>query len=217
MSNQEGQNPPRVEKSNGSSAGFESQEKQLEHKMVALMPNLKAFATSLCKDATRAEDLAQQTFLKAWGHRDSFAFGTNLRAWMFTILRNAYFSEQRQKRREIEAKDGNIEAVSDSHASQPPNAPGHIDLLEARAAMQTIPHDQREALMLQSSGFTYEEIAEIQKAALGTVKSRVSRARTRLEKALGENPVVQTKTPIPKETPRRPRESYEEFNLSKDK
>ena len=217
MSNQEGQNPPRPEKGNGSARGLESQEKQLERKMVALMPNLKAFAISLCKDPTRAEDLAQQTFLMAWGHRDSFDFGTNLRAWMFTILRNTYYTQQRRNRREIEAKDGNIEAVSDSHASQLPDAPGRVDLLDTRAAMQIIPADQREALILQASGFTYEEIAEIQQAAVGTVKSRVSRVRTRLEKALGENPVVQTKTPIPKETPRRPRESYEEFNLSKDK
>ena len=202
----EGQNLPRHEKGNGS-AGLGSPEKLLERQMVALMPNLKAFATSLCKDPVRAEDMAQQTFLKAWEHRDSFAFGTNLRAWMFTILRNTYFTEQKRKRREIEAKDGNIEAVSDTRVSQLPNAPGRVDLFETRAAMQTIPADQREALMLQSAGFSHEEIAEIQHVAVGTVKSRVQRAR----KILGDQLGLSLTTPL--RAPRKERGMYDDFDL----
>jgi RNA polymerase sigma-70 factor, ECF subfamily len=76
--------------------------------MLALLPTLRAFAFSLCSSLDRADDLVQETLLKAWQNLDKFEAGTNLRAWLFTILRNNYFSELRKRRREVEDVDGKM-------------------------------------------------------------------------------------------------------------
>ena len=139
--------------------------------------SLRAFAVSLCGDRDRADDLVQETLFKAWNHLDSFQEGTNLKAWLFTILRNTYFSERRKRKREVEDADGHHAA----RLSSRPEQPGHMEMRDFQAALKQLPDDQREALVLVgAAGFSYEEAAEISHCAVGTIKSRVNRARTRL-------------------------------------
>jgi RNA polymerase sigma-70 factor (ECF subfamily) len=149
---------------------------------VAEIGSLRAFAVSLCGDKERADDLVQETLFKAWNHLESFKEGTNLKAWLFTILRNTYFSERRKRRREVEDADGAYAARLASHPTQH----GHMDMQDFRAALTQLPDDQREALILVgAAGFSYEEAAEISSCAVGTIKSRVNRARNRLAGILG--------------------------------
>ena len=153
----------------------------LKQAMLDLIPNLRAFAVSLCGDMERADDLVQETLLKAWNHLDSFQEGTNLRAWLFTILRNTYFSECRRRRREVEDRDGSKANDLSVH----PEQPGHLDMQDFRKALEVLPPDQREALVLVgAAGFSYEEAAEISGCAVGTIKSRVNRARSKLTELL---------------------------------
>ncbi len=154
----------------------------LKDALVGEMSNLRAFAVSLCGDKERADDLVQETLYKAWNHLDSFREGTNLKAWLFTILRNTYFSERRKRRREVEDADGTYAAK----LSTQPEQHGHMDLQDFREALAELPDDQREALILVgAAGFSYEEAAEISDCAIGTIKSRVNRARNRLGESLG--------------------------------
>jgi RNA polymerase sigma-70 factor, ECF subfamily len=151
--------------------------KPLKDALLAMIPNLRAFAFSLSSNHDRADDLVQETLLKAWSHMD-----TNLRAWLFTILRNSFFSETRKRRREVEDSDGKTaEGLSVAPAQQ-----GHVDLEDLRKALGLLPPDQREALVLVgAAGMSYEEAAEIAHCAVGTVKSRVNRARIKLGTLLG--------------------------------
>ena len=154
----------------------------LKEAMLKLIPNLRAFGVSLCGDVERADDLVQETLLKAWNHLDSFQEGTNLRAWLFTILRNTYFSECRRRRREVEDRDGNKADELAVH----PGQQGHLDMQDFRKALNLLPPDQREALVLVgAAGFSYEEAASVSGCAVGTIKSRVNRARTKLSELLG--------------------------------
>ena len=154
----------------------------LKQSLLGLIPNLRAFAVSLCGDVERADDLVQETLLKAWNHLESFQEGTNLRAWLFTILRNTYFSECRRRRREVEDHDGTKAAELSVH----PGQQGHLDMQDFRRALNQLPPDQREALVLVgAAGFSYEEAAAISACAVGTIKSRVNRARARLSGLLG--------------------------------
>lgn len=149
--------------------------------LVAQIGSLRAFAVSLCGDRDRADDLVQETLFKAWNHLDSFKEGTNLKAWLFTILRNTYFSERRKRKREVEDADGSYAA----RLSSRPEQDGHMDMQDFQAALSHLPDDQREALVLVgAAGFSYEEAAEISGCAVGTIKSRVNRARGRLADAL---------------------------------
>jgi RNA polymerase sigma-70 factor (ECF subfamily) len=137
--------------------------------LLALIPNLRAFAYSLCGNPERADDLVQETLLKAWSHLDSFQEGTNLRAWLFTILRNSYISELRRRRREVEDSDGK-KAASLSVA---PAQQAHLDMLDLRKALYLLPPDQREALVLVgAAGMSYEEAAEIAGCAVGRQEPR---------------------------------------------
>jgi RNA polymerase sigma-70 factor, ECF subfamily len=145
--------------------------------LVAAIPNLRAFAISLTGDHHRANDLVQDTLLKAWANRDKFEVGTNLKAWLFTILRNTYFSDIRKRRRELQDVDGQAAAQLVS----PPEQNGHVDLTDFRKALTVLSADQREALLLVGAeGYSYEEAAAISGCAVGTVKSRVNRARAHL-------------------------------------
>jgi RNA polymerase sigma-70 factor, ECF subfamily len=154
----------------------------LRDSLVAEMGSLRAFAVSLCGDKERADDLVQETLFKAWNHLDSFKEGTNLKAWLFTILRNTYFSERRKRRREVEDADGTYAGRLATH----PEQHGHMDMQDFRAVLVRLPDDQREALILVgAAGFSYEEAAEICGCAVGTIKSRVNRARNRLADMLG--------------------------------
>lgn len=149
--------------------------------LVAAIPNLRAFAIALCRDANRADDLVQETLVKAWNNRGLYKDGTNLRAWLFTILRNTYFSEHRRLRYQA----GYRESVDTTKSWQHPEQEGHLDLQDFLEALAGLPPDQRESLLLVGAeGFSYEEAAEISGCAVGTIKSRVNRARRRLSEAL---------------------------------
>ncbi|MCI0468020.1 MAG: sigma-70 family RNA polymerase sigma factor, partial [Beijerinckiaceae bacterium] len=149
--------------------------------LLAVIPNLRAFSVSLCGNLDHADDLVQETLMKAWSNIGTFVEGTNLRAWLFTILRNIYYSEYRKRRREVADPDGAFAA----NLSTAPAQSGHMDLLDFRAALQQLPSDQREALILiGASGLSYEEAAGICGCAIGTMKSRVNRARNRLAEML---------------------------------
>jgi len=149
--------------------------------VLAAVPSLRAFAISLCGNVDRADDLVQETMLRALANIDSFQPGTNMSAWLFTILRNHFRSEYRKRRREVEDTDGHY---ADSLKTQPEQL-GQVEFREFKEALSRLPADQREALILVgASGFSYEEAANICGCAVGTIKSRVNRAHTRLAELL---------------------------------
>lgn len=157
---------------------------QVEADLISAIPNLRAFAVSLCGNPDRADDLVQETLVKAWTNLGTFVEGTNMPAWLFTILRNIFYSEYRKRRREVADSDGAIAA----RLATAPAQSGHMDFLDFRAALQKLPVDQREALILiGASGFSYEEAAAVCGCAVGTMKSRVNRARNRLVDLLAIN------------------------------
>ena len=145
------------------------------------IPSLRAFAVSLSGQMDRADDLVQETLVKAWRNLGSFTEGTNMRAWLFTILRNVYISDIRRRRREVQDSDG---AFAEGVAVAPQQN-GHMDLVDFKKALLELPDEQREALILIGAAeFSYEEAAEISGCAVGTVKSRVNRARNALARRL---------------------------------
>ncbi len=153
----------------------------MKRQLVGAVPVLRAFARSLAGNRDRADDLVQETLARALANWDKFQEGTNLHAWLVTILRNQFYSEGRKRRREVEDVDG----VMAGQLSDRPSQMGHLELGEFVRALQTLPDVQREALLLVgASGFSYEETAEICGVRVGTIKSRVSRARSRLEELL---------------------------------
>src|SRR5437762_5112691 len=149
----------------------------LRDDILASVPSLRAFAISLSGNGDRADDLVQETLLRALANIDSFQPGSNLAAWLFTILRNLFRSDYRKRRREVEDADGSYAKTLKTQPAQ--NA--HLEFEEFRTALEKLPQDQREALILVSaSGFSYEEAAAICGCAVGTIKSRVARARETL-------------------------------------
>ena len=158
-----------------------TRDREFKALLVTLIPQLRAFARTLTGDATAADDLAQEAMMKAWDARASFEMGTNMKAWTFMILRNQFYSEKRRSWRQTsldqEAAERTLVATDD------PAAPVALD--EVRLALAMLPSEQREALVLVGAGgFAYEEAAEICDCAVGTVKSRVSRARRALQAIL---------------------------------
>ena len=150
--------------------------------LVALLPNLRAFAMSLLGNRDRADDLTQETILKAWLHMDSFEEGTNLQAWLFTIMRNTFISQCRREVREVPDPDG----LKAQAQTCPPEQEGYVDLQDLHRALTQVLPEQREALILVAgAGFSYEEAAAIIGCPVGTVKSRVNRGRLKLEELLG--------------------------------
>lgn len=157
---------------------------EFKAELTSLIPHLRAFARSLCNDATQADDLAQEAMLKAWNARSSFEAGTNMKAWAFTILRNLFYSEKRRSWRSQPLDPEVAEATIVSHDTTHDN----LELLALRNALAKLPPDQREALILVGAGgLSYEEAAEIAGVAVGTVKSRVSRARKSLVELVEAN------------------------------
>jgi RNA polymerase sigma-70 factor (ECF subfamily) len=145
--------------------------------ILAAIPRLRAFAISLCRNSDRADDLVQETMLRAYANVASFRAGGNLMGWLVTILRNQFYSEYRRRRREVEDGDG-------SHAETLATAPDQLTRLEReelRAAIARLPDDMREALdLVVGSGLSYEDAAKLRRCPVGTIKSRVSRARVKL-------------------------------------
>lgn len=150
--------------------------------LIELLPSLRAFARSLAHNPAQADDLVQDTLVKALANVDRFEPGTNLRAWLFTILRNHYYSQLRKSKREVEDADGKFAA----RLSSRPEQDGSVDLEDFKVAFAQLAPDHREVLTLVgASGCSYEEAANICGCAVGTIKSRVNRARKRLADLLG--------------------------------
>lgn len=149
--------------------------------VVAYIPALRAFAWSLCRNGSDADDLVQDTLIKAWSNREKFEPGTNLRAWLFTILRNTYYTQLVRRRREVRDETGEYAQT----LTTPPAQVWSVAMRSLQAALQELPDEHREALILVgAAGLSYEEAAEICGCALGTIKSRVNRARARLLKLM---------------------------------
>jgi len=149
--------------------------------MLAAIPSLRAFAISLSGSVNNADDLVQETVMRAMTHIDSFTPGTNMSAWLLTILRNLFRSQYRKRRREVEDPDGSYLAS----LKMPPEQFGRLEFKELIEALAKLPYVQREALLLvAASGFSYDEAAAICEVAVGTIKSRVSRARQLLAELL---------------------------------
>ena len=149
----------------------------IEAELVELVPHLRAFARTFHRDPSRADDLVQETILKAWENAEKFQEGTSIRAWAFTILRNTFLSERRKLGREVEDVD---EVFSATLAEQPVHD-DRMQFQDFKEALNQLSDDHREALVLVgAAGFSYEEVAEMCGCKLGTVKSRVNRARARL-------------------------------------
>ena len=143
---------------------------------------LRAFAWSLVGKREKADDLVQDTMLRALAKRDRFQPGTNLQAWLFTIMRNRFYSECRKRSREVEDVDG----VYASKLVVPAEQHGRVDCADVGLALTQLPDDQREALLLiGAEGLIYEDAATICRTKVATVKSRVNRARKRLSELLG--------------------------------
>ncbi len=145
--------------------------------LLSLIPFLRAFARSLCGNQEMADDLAQEALVKAWQSRDSFIPGTNLKAWLFTILRNQFYSDRRRAWRQAPWDQEAAERIPGSSSDQSWAA----ELSDTARALRTLSDEQREALILVGAGgFSYEDAAAICHCAVGTVKSRVARARKAL-------------------------------------
>jgi RNA polymerase sigma-70 factor (ECF subfamily) len=154
----------------------------MQAELAAMVPNLRAFARSLCGSADQADDLVQETLVKAWKNQASFAEGSNLKAWLFTILRNTFLSDLRKRKHEIEDQDGVLASQLAVNGAQL----GHMDMLDFQKAFQLLPNEQREALvMIGAEGFSYEEAALMCGCPVGTMKSRVNRARIKLCELMG--------------------------------
>ena len=163
--------------------------------LLALVPFLRAFARSLSGKHEGADDLAQETLVKAWQSRRSFVPGTNLKAWLFTILRNQFYSDLRRAGRQSPWDAAAAEQIPGNDAEQAWAA----ELSDTARALRALPIEQREALILVGAGgFAYEEAAKIGNCAVGTVKSRVARARKALIAILdGERPLPASARPSP--------------------
>jgi RNA polymerase sigma-70 factor (ECF subfamily) len=149
--------------------------------MLAAIPALRAFSISLCGNVDRADDLVQEALLRALANINSFEQGTNMKAWLVTILRNQFYSEYRKRRREVQDSTGSYA----ERLGTLPEQEAHEEFSRFHAALARFPTDQREALILVGAlGFSYEEAARICGCAIGTVKSRVNRARHRLAEVL---------------------------------
>ncbi len=154
---------------------------ELRASLFKAIPHLRAFAISLTGRMDQADDLVQEAIVRGLSHLDSFTPGTNLQAWLFTILRNQFYTMARQRRREVEDPDG----VMAGMLSTPPEQHGRFDLDDLRTALGKLPVEQREVLLLiGAEGMSYEEAAAICGTKVGTIKSRMNRARMHLAELL---------------------------------
>jgi RNA polymerase sigma-70 factor (ECF subfamily) len=160
-----------------------------EDELLAAVPFMRAFGRTLTGDVEQAEDLAQETLLQAWRCRDQFRPGTNLRAWLSTILRNRFYSTQRRRKWRAEYDQEIIERT----LVAPDDPSANVELEDVRRALAMLPDFQREALILVGAGgMSYEEVAAIMGCPVGTVKSRVRRARDELQAILFEGRALAT-------------------------
>jgi len=150
--------------------------------MLKAMPHLRAFAISLTGSVDQADDLVQEAIVRGLSHIGSFQPGSSMQAWLFTILRNQFHTGFRKRRREVEDPDGIMAGM----LSCAPEQGGYLDLQDMRTALARLPVDQREALLLVAAeGLSYEDAAAVCGTKVGTIKSRINRARTKLAELLG--------------------------------
>ena len=154
---------------------------ELRDSLLGAIPHLRAFAISLTGNGDQADDLVQEAIVRGLSNLDKFEAGTNLQAWLFTILRNQFYTLKRRKRREVADPDG----MMAGSLSTLPEQHGSLDLRDLAMALAQLPPEQREVLLLAGAeGLKYEEIAQICGAKIGTIKSRMNRARARLAELL---------------------------------
>lgn len=161
---------------------------EFKRELAAVVPHLRAFARGLCGRADMADDLVQEALLKAWAAQERFEPGTSMRAWTFVILRNAYLTDMRRNRFRGEYDENVAERILTAPAGQ--EEPIH--LADLHRALLTLPPERREALLLVGAGgFSYEEAANICGCAVGTIKSRVGRARAALNAMMSDGSIPQ--------------------------
>ncbi len=164
----------------------EDDKRRFKHELTAVVPHLRAFARGLCGRPDMADDLVQETLLKAWAAQERFEPGTSMRAWTFVILRNAYLTDMRRNRFRGEYD----ETVAERILTAPAGQEEPIHLSDMHRALLTLPAERREALLLVGAGgFSYEEAASICGCAVGTIKSRVGRARAALTSMIEEGAI----------------------------
>lgn len=160
---------------------------EFKRDLTAVIPHLRAFARGLCGKSDLADDLVQETLLKAWTARDRFEPGTSIRAWTFVILRNVYLSGLRRSRFQGDYD----ETVAERILSAPAEQEGPMHLSDLHRALMMLAPERREALLLiGAGGFSYEEAATIAGCAVGTIKSRVGRARAQLAIMINEGAIA---------------------------
>ncbi|MEO0463121.1 MAG: sigma-70 family RNA polymerase sigma factor [Pseudomonadota bacterium] len=163
-----------------------SQKADFKRELTDVVPHLRAFARGLCGRPDMADDLVQETLLKAWAAQERFEPGTSMRAWTFVILRNAYLTDMRRNRFRGEYD----ETVAERILTAPAGQEEPIHLSDMHRALLTLPPERREALLLVGAGgFSYEEAANICGCAVGTIKSRVGRARAALNSMLTDGDI----------------------------
>jgi RNA polymerase sigma-70 factor (ECF subfamily) len=154
----------------------------LNNQVLALLPALRAYARLLTRDASDADDLLQEALMRAIGHLHQFEPGTNLKAWLFTILRNTHFTAAKKRLRERRLRAGVLLDTAGERAGQG----WSLSARRVGGALDKLPAEQRDVLLLVcGAGFSYEEAAAITGCAMGTVKSRINRGRRRLSELLG--------------------------------
>ena len=159
----------------------DSQTTRFQDELLEAIPFLRAFARTLCHDGEQAEDLAHEALLKAWQCREQFQAGTNLRAWLATILRNRFYSLGRRRKWQADYD----QEIMERTLMAPDDPEVSVQLEDVRRALAMLPDFQREALILVGAGgMSYDEVAQIAGCPLGTVKSRVRRARDELQAIL---------------------------------
>ncbi|MBB4612777.1 sigma-70 family RNA polymerase sigma factor [Novosphingobium taihuense] len=166
-----------------------------KRELTGVIPHLRAFARGLCGRPDLADDLVQETLLKAWAAQERFEPGTSMRAWTFVILRNAYLTDMRRNRFRADYDETVAERILVAPAAQE----GPMHLSDMHRALLTLPPERREALLLVGAGgFSYEEAAQICGCAVGTIKSRVGRARAALSQMIesGQIPRRSTKDAV---------------------
>ncbi|WP_342076317.1 sigma-70 family RNA polymerase sigma factor [Yoonia sp. SS1-5] len=155
--------------------------------IVEHIPDMRAFALNLTRNPTLADDLVQDALVKAWRKFHQFQAGTNLRAWLFTILRNTFYSEIRKNKNDFGENGQDLDELASIMHGQD----AQIALIDFEKALGLLPTEQREALILVAAiGMSYDEAAETCGVAMGTIKSRINRGRKRLAELLyGDAPI----------------------------
>jgi RNA polymerase sigma factor (sigma-70 family) len=165
--------------------------REFKCELTEVIPHLRAFARGLCGRPDLADDLVQEALMKAWAAQERFQPGTSMRAWTFVILRNAYLTDMRRNRFRADYD----ETVAERILTAPAGQEGPLHLSDMHRALLTLPPERREALLLVGAGgFSYEEAAEICGCAVGTIKSRVGRARAALNAMLEDGDIPQRST-----------------------